>query len=118
MSAALVTSRTSPRRPFAVEDSSASTIVRTAADRDPLAQAIQGEQTADAPFRGHPDDAVALRRRVADDLGDRVARDRDAPEARRDGMARFHDRIRPDREAGGCYRAFCTLPPLRQRGQT
>ena len=47
-----------------------------AGDGDPLRQLV-ARQAALEPLAGHADDAVALGRGVADDLRDRVGRDRD-----------------------------------------
>src|SRR5207237_5604961 len=75
---------------------------RPAADRDPLLQPVAREQPAYASAaRGHPGDAVALRRSVADDLRDSVAGDRDPAERGRKGGTALHAAIRPDTEACG-----------------
>src|SRR5207237_8458 len=97
--------------------------VRPAADGDPLLQPVEREKPADPPLGRHPDDAVALGRGVPDDLRDRVARDRDAPEARRNGMTRLHARIRPDGKACGCSPVPSALArleewPLRQTSRS
>src|SRR6185312_3365448 len=50
----------------------------------------------------HPDDAVALERRLRDDLRDRLARDRDPPKARGNRLSSLHLLVGPPTSARGC----------------
>ena len=67
--------------------------VRAVADALGASRAAAGACELPAQGALHADDAVALQRRLRDDLRDRLARDRDPPQPCGEGVPRFHRRV-------------------------